>query len=89
MWLLRLHIAVSILCLLTCDGFCILCKQGIEENGWKTEKKSLFKRIINHWIYFIPLMNFIAVIATFMMISVKKTKYEEFAKKQEGKKDET
>ena len=88
MWLLKLHIAISVLCLLTCDGFCILGKQMIEDNGWKAEKKGLFKRILNHWIYFIPLMNFIAVIATFMMLTVKKTKYEEFAKKQEEKKDE-
>ena len=87
MWLLKLHIAISILCLLTCDGFQILCKQGIEENGWKSEKKnSLFKRIINHWIYFIPLMNFITVIATFMTIAVKKTEYDDFAKKQEDRK---
>lgn len=90
MWLLKFHIAFSILCLLTADGFAVIFRDGIKENGWVSEKKkNIFKRIFNHWIYFIPLMNFIAVIATFMIISVKKTKYEEFAKKLEGKKDET
>ena len=89
MWLLKFHIAFSILCLLTADGFAVICKDGIKENGWFSEKKkNIFKRIINHWVYFIPIMNLITVIATFMLITVKKTKWDEFSKTQEEKKDE-
>lgn len=73
MWLLHLHVAISILCLLIVDGFSIICRDSIKENGWTPEKKTPFiKRILNHWILFIPFMNFIAVITTFLMISMKK-----------------
>lgn len=88
MWLLKFHIAVSILCLLTCDGFLIACKKGIEENGWTSVKKSLFRRIVNHWIYFIPLMNVLAIVTTFMMISVKKSKYNKFIKEHGGENEQ-
>lgn len=89
MWLLKFHIAFSILCLLTADGFAVIFRDGIKENGWVSEKKkNIFKRIFNHWVYFIPFMNLLTVIATFMMITVKKTKWDEFSKTQEEKKDE-
>ena len=83
MWLLHLHVAISILCLLIVDGFSIIGREAIKENGWIPEKKTpFFKRILNHWILFIPFMNFIAVITTFLMISMKKEDFVLWKEKQ-------
>lgn len=84
MWLLRLHIAISILLLLTGEGAFIVFRKIVIDNGWEVSKG--IKRIIcfikRCLMYFIPLINFLIIITTLIMIFVKKEKYEKEIKER-------
>lgn len=66
MWLLKLHVSFSILCMLTFWGFRKVFKEVIEKNGWKGNQKKKFVYAI--WIFFIPVLNLLCVAVLFMMI---------------------
>lgn len=79
MWLLRLHIAFSILCLLTFLGFRLVFKEKIKENGYgKDGKKKHIVSVI--WLFFVPILNLFLVIALFFMITKTKSDMEELVK---------
>lgn len=82
MWLLKLHFAFSILCLLTFMGFKRVYAETIKKNGYAGEKE---KRKHSYWIFFIPLMNILALITLFVMVALKK---EDFEKICEGAKND-
>ena len=76
MWLLKLHIAISILCLLTFVGFKSVFKDKIKEHGYSTnEKKST---ILDYWVFLIPLLNIAMTITVFVAISIKKEDLNRF-----------
>jgi hypothetical protein len=79
MWLLRLHIAISILLLLTGEGTNIIFRSLIIKNGWEVSRG--FKRIINFikrfFMYFIPFINVLTTIAEFIRVFVPKEKYDD------------
>lgn len=86
MLLLRLHIAISILLLLTGEGTFFVLRKMVIDNGWEVSKG--IRRII-HFIkrclmYFIPLLNFLAVIATYILIFIKKEDFDNWVKKKKG-----
>lgn len=85
MWLLKLHFAFSILCFITFVGFRTICKQALIDNGWggNGKKKSDLGLIA---ACFVPLMNIIVVVLLLVMISMKKSDYDEMIKK--AKEDE-
>lgn len=75
MWLIKLHIAISILCIITFIGFVKVCKETLKKNGWISETK---KRNILKWLaFFVPIMNVILVFILFIAIGMTK---EEFYK---------
>ena len=85
MWLLKLHIAISILCLLTFCGFRTVFKEVLEQNGYLKEKK---KPTMTGWlVFFIPILNVATVVVLFVCITMTKeelTKWcEEHKKKGE------
>lgn len=85
MWLLKLHFAISILCLLTFIGFRVVYKQQIKDNGWGNdgEKKKSITGL--SFFFFVPIMNILLVVVLFMMIGVKKKDYEKMC--EDTKKD--
>lgn len=75
MWLLKFHIAFSILCIITFCGFAKVCKEQIKQNGWLGEKKK--KEFFLWSLFFVPIMNVLFVFLLFMMIIMKKEDFEE------------
>lgn len=84
MWLLKLHIAFSILCLLTFVGFRTVFKDLILENGYEPSKKKA--GIGSYWVFFIPLLNIAFVLMLFVMMVVKQEKLLNWAEEQKQKK---
>lgn len=86
MWLLQLHISISILCLLTVVGFIKLFKGTIKENGYISDgkKKSFFKLI---WVFSIPVLNIMMVIVVFIMLSTKKQDFDKFYEERKREKE--
>ena len=70
MWLLKLHIAVSILCLLTFYGFRAVFKEALEQNGYFKEENKTKKK--GFWIFFIPILNVAVVAVLFVMMTMTK-----------------
>lgn len=83
MWLLKLHFAFSVLCLITFLGFRAVFKQSVKDNGWIDEYKKK-KNIFGYLMFFVPIMNVLAVILLFVMISVKKKDFDKMC--EEAKK---
>ena len=54
MWLLKLHFAISVLCLITFIGFREVFREQILKNGYIPAKK---KRISGYLIFFVPILN--------------------------------
>lgn len=85
MWLLKLHFSISALCLLTFLGFRMVYKEQIKNNGHVPDEKKK-KGISAYFIFFVPILNILSVIALLMMIAMKK---EDFEKKCEEWKNES
>lgn len=86
MWLLKLHIAVSILCLLTFYGFKTVFKEMLEQNGYLKDKNKAKKKVF--WIFFVPILNVACVVMLFVMLTMTKeelTKWCEDHKKNKNK----
>lgn len=75
MWLIKMHIAFSILCIITFLGFAKVYKDQIKENGWLSEDKKKSPGLFI--LFFVPIMNVIIVLALFVMIGTKKEELEE------------
>ena len=82
MWLIRLHIAISILCLITFLGFVKVFKETIRNNGWLLEKKKKVK-LVAWLVFFVPIMNIMMVLVVFLTIGMKKADFEELTRKIE------
>lgn len=82
MWLLRLHIAISILLLLTGEGTAIVLRGLIIKNEWEVSRG--IKRIINFikrcFMYFIPLLNLMTVTVIFIQLVFKKEDFDDCVK---------
>jgi hypothetical protein len=78
MWLLKLHLAFSILCILTFVGFSTVFKETIKNNGYAISENK--KQITAYLMFFVPLLNILAVIVLLVMISVKKEDLDELIK---------
>lgn len=76
MWLIKLHIAVSILCLITFIGFWVVCKETIKSNGWLSDAKK--GSVLVYLAFFVPIMNVLMVLVLFLMIGMKKEEWERF-----------
>ena len=86
MWLLKLHFAISILCLLTFVGFKTVGKDAIKNNGYGSSEEKK-KSILAYWIFFVPLLNIMATILILVMISVKKTDLDKWAEEHQKKEE--
>ena len=84
MWLLKLHFAISILCLLTFVGFRTVGKEAIKNNGYESNEEKR-KNIFAYWIFFIPLLNVMATILVLVMISTKKTDLDKWVEEHQKK----
>lgn len=89
MWLLKLHFAFSILCLLTFLGFRAiygdaikengwLSGDAIKENGWKNEEDKQKKKASGYLLFFCPVLNVLIIIAVFITGTVKKDQWENY-----------
>jgi len=87
MWLLKLHFAISILCLLTFAGFKTIGKDAIKNNGYENNEKKK-KSILAYWIFFVPLLNIMATISILVMISTKKTDLDKWVEEHKKKEEE-
>lgn len=68
MWLLKLHFAVSILCILTFVGFKTVFREAIKNNGYVfSENKT---KITGYLMFFVPLLNILAVIVLLVVIGL-------------------
>lgn len=87
MWLLKLHFSISVLCLITFIGFREVCRETVRNNGWKP-KEGAKKNVFWYLIFFVPIMNVLAVIIEFMMISTKQDDFEKFCEEQKKSAEE-
>ena len=82
MFLLRLHISISILLLLMGEGTSIVFRNLVIKNGWEISKG--VKRIINFakrcFMYFIPLLNLMTVTVIFIQLVFKKEDFDDCVK---------
>jgi len=79
MWLLKLHIAVSVLLIITFAGFSRVCKETIRQNGWLSEKRKKSYEVL--LLFFVPIMNVLIVLLLFLMIGMKKEDFEALTNK--------
>lgn len=86
MWLLKLHFAISVLCLLTFVGFKIVYKGQIIKNGYSLKEGK--SHILNYWLFFIPLLNVGSVITLLVMIAMKKDDLDKYKKDSGDEKGE-
>ena len=86
MWLLKLHFAVSVLCILTFIGFSKVGKEAIKNNGYIDDEEKK-KNITSYWIFFIPILNILCVIVLLVMIGTKKTDLDKWVEEQGQKKE--
>lgn len=89
MWLLKLHFAISILCLITFIGFSKVFKEQIKENGWKDDNDKKKGKITGYLIFFVPIMNIISVPLIFLMIGMKKEDFYKMAEENKKKDNES
>ena len=75
MWLLKFHFAFSILCILTFVGFSTVFKETIKNNGYEVSENKT--KITAYLMFFVPLLNILAVIVLLVMIGVKKEDLDE------------
>ena len=89
MWLLKFHLCVSILCMITFIGFYKVFKSAIKEHGWLSEKKRspFLKRMGAYLVFFVPILNLIFVLFLFVMIAYKKEKIERMCEEKAGDSD--
>lgn len=78
MWLLELHLAVSVLCIITFYGFVKVYKEQLKENGWLNSE--IKKGVSKYIIFFVPLMNVLSVLLLLVMIITKKEDLEDMRK---------
>ncbi len=88
MWLLRLHFAISVLCLITFLGFRAVYKQQIKDNGWGGDNKKK-KSIGALFIFFVPIMNIISAILILVMASMKKSDFDKAVEESKKKDSES
>ena len=85
MWLLKLHIAISILCLLTFYGFKTILKEVLEQHGYlKGEKKN---KKAGPWVFFIPILNVTLVLILFVMLTMTKEDFDKWIEDHKKKKE--
>lgn len=86
MWLLKFHLCVSILCMVTFIGFYIVFKSAIKQNGWLvgTKRFPFLKRMAAYLVFFVPILNLIFLLFLFIMITHKKEDIERMCEKREG-----
>ncbi len=87
MWLLRLHFAISVLCLITFVGFGKVYKEQLKTNGWKNEEDKKKRKITAYLIFFVPIMNLIAVLVMFLMIGMKKSDFDKAVEENKKNKE--
>ena len=78
MWLLKLHFAFSLLCILTFLGFKTVGKKNIEDNEWRDKDEKVKKNIFAYWVFFVPILNVLLVIILFVMILIPKKDVDKF-----------
>lgn len=86
MWLLKLHFAISVLCLLAFIGFRTVGNESIKNNGYIDDEKKK-KGVAAYWMFFIPILNIICVIVLFIMIGTTKTDLDKWLEEQSQKKE--
>lgn len=85
MWILKIHISVSILLILMFKGFKTVFKDQIKENGWLNDKQK--SSVFNYWLFFVPVLRWLLVISLFIMIFCTKNKLDEFQESRKNKSD--
>lgn len=83
MWLLKLHIAFSVLCLLTFYGFLKISRDTIKRNGYGEENKKKKSSLSIAWVFFVPFLNVMALISLLIMIGTKKEELDKWKAEQE------
>ena len=81
MWLLELHIAASILLMITCIGLANMFKEKLKKNGWYSGKGK--GTLLTYLYFFVPLINIFITIVIILMISKTREEYDEFLKDME------
>lgn len=71
--------------MLTFLGFREVYRQQVKDNGWIDEENKKKKGIFGYFMFFVPIMNVLAVIIMFLMIFVKKNDFDKMC--EDTKKD--
>ena len=85
MWILKIHISVSILLILMFKGFKTVFKDQIEENGWLSDKQK--SSVLNYWLFFVPVLRWFLIISLFIVIFCTKDKLNEFQENRKNQSD--
>ncbi len=85
MWILKIHISVSILLIMMFKGFKTVFKDQIKENGWLNDKQKA--SVLNYWLFFVPVLRWFLVISLFIIIFCTKSKLDEFQENRKNKSD--
>lgn len=85
MWLLNLHLAISVLCFITFWGFRITFYDLIKENGWMSGKSK--NKTVKFWAPFIPILNVIFIIVLFIAIFTKKESLDKWVEDRKKEKE--
>lgn len=84
MWLLKLHIGVSILCLLTFYGFKVVFRELFKQNGYLSDDNKGKK---SFWIFFIPILNVSVVCLMLIMMTMTKDELTKWCEDHKKKKE--
>lgn len=84
MWLLKLHIAISVLCLLTYLGFRTACAEQIKSNGYTLCARGLIEKSL---MCFVPFFRIVNLFVLFVFITNKKDNVEAWANNLPTKKE--
>lgn len=85
MWLLKFHLAVSILCLITFIGFRWVFKDLLKENGYIRDENGKRGNVL---IFFIPILNVASVLILFVLLTMTKEELSEWCEKHKKTKKE-
>lgn len=89
MWLLKMHLAISVLCFITYFGVIITCKSILKEKGWAFKKQRFWFVItwsLNSIIFcMIPVINIFMAIMVVIMLGISKKEWDNITSERRKK----
>lgn len=84
MWLLKFHVAFSILCILSMHGILILFRERYERYKKYKPKKRRFSKVDKYIVLFCPVINVLVLIALVYMALISDEECNEIIEKMKS-----